>query len=448
MKHVSLIIIAFAALSLITAAQSLATQPFYRDSSNPTPQSVSKKGLQVELVDDAIALGIKHAALNVNLAQLISPNSDDAAAVHAYNRNGQSFQFSKRYVQSLDRQISKLSDNQITINLILLVYQSAHDDVNRLLLHPEYDQRAPNRLSAFNLKTEAGARWLDATIDFLAERYSGLHPKQGRVNGYIVGNEVNSHWWWANAGERSLEEFVDEYEQVVRTFAKIIAARNPEAKVYVSLEHHWNRAFQSQHPERCFGARQFLERFNELAKARGNFSWHVAFHPYPENLFDPRFWEDQSATFRFDTERVTFKNLEVLTEFLKQDRFLLDGKPRRVILSEQGFHTPDGPEGESIQAAAYCLAYRKVDQLPGIDAFILHRHVDHPREGGLRLGLRSFVPSAPDPRPPKRIYDCFKAAGTELENQAFQFAIPIVGQENWNDLLRPKTISSLAPQDR
>ena len=39
----------------------------------PYPQPSSKKGLQVQMVDDAIALGIRHAALNFNLAQLIDP---------------------------------------------------------------------------------------------------------------------------------------------------------------------------------------------------------------------------------------------------------------------------------------------------------------------------------------------------------------------------------------
>ena len=42
----------------------------------PYPTSASKKGLQVELVEDALALGVKHAALNFNLAQMIDPKGD------------------------------------------------------------------------------------------------------------------------------------------------------------------------------------------------------------------------------------------------------------------------------------------------------------------------------------------------------------------------------------
>jgi len=39
------------------------------------PAAASKKGLQVETVEDALALGVKHAALNFNLAQLIDPQN-------------------------------------------------------------------------------------------------------------------------------------------------------------------------------------------------------------------------------------------------------------------------------------------------------------------------------------------------------------------------------------
>ena len=42
--------------------------------SEPYPTAPSKKGLQVEIVEDALALGVRHAALNVDLARVIAPN--------------------------------------------------------------------------------------------------------------------------------------------------------------------------------------------------------------------------------------------------------------------------------------------------------------------------------------------------------------------------------------
>jgi hypothetical protein len=42
----------------------------------PYPSATSKKGLQVEMVEDALALGVKHATLNFNLCQLIAPDAN------------------------------------------------------------------------------------------------------------------------------------------------------------------------------------------------------------------------------------------------------------------------------------------------------------------------------------------------------------------------------------
>src|SRR5690606_3555313 len=114
---------------------------------------------------------------------------------------------------------------------------------------------------------------------------------------------------------------------------------------------------------------------------------------------------------------------------------LFQGSPRRVILSEQGFHTPPTPDGESVQAAAYCYAYELVDRLDGIDAFILHRHIDHPNEGGLLLGLRTREPDGTFR--PKKIWECFRAAGTGAWGRESAFAKGIVGAEVWDANLGP-----------
>ena len=190
-------------------------------------------------------------------------------------------------------------------------------------------------------------------------------------------------------------------------------------------------------PLHSMSGKYFIETLNTIVKSGGNFDWHVAFHPYPENLFDPRTWEDIDATRSFDTRKITFKNIEILPAFLHQARFLHDGKPRRIILSEQGFHTPEGPDGERDQAAAYAYAYYRVRHTNGIDAFILHRHVDHPGEGGLRLGLRSS--RSGEGRP---ICDVFRQADTADWLEAFKFALPVIGIKKWTDILPPKPLQT------
>ena len=399
------------------------------------PTAISKKGLQVQMVDDALTLGIKHATLNVNLSQFADPQ--DGPRSIPFESAGRTYRLRRGYTESLDRQIKALSDGGVIVYLILLAYESGDPKVNELVLHPRYNKSAPNKLGAFNTVSEDGRRWFSACIEFMAARWSGASREHGQVAGHIIGNEVNSHWWWSNMGRVSMEEFADDYLRTVRLAHTALRKHSPWARVYLSLEHHWNKRFGAGDERQSFPGRPFLDYFAAQARKGGDFDWHIAFHPYPENLFEPRFWRDKTATFKDDTPRITFKNIEMLPAYLERPELRFNGQVRRIILSEQGFHTPDGPEGETIQAAAYCYAYRRIETIRTIDAFILHRHVDHSKEGGLRLGLwRNKPGSIADPDTKKRIYDCFRLADTPQWREAFNFALPIIGLENWEEAPR------------
>ncbi len=399
------------------------------------PRLSSKKGLQVQMTDDAIALGVKHAAFNFDFGRAIqpAPQGDDAR----FETDGRVFWFDRRYIEGIDREVKTMSDSGAAVTLILLNYVHAGTAANGILQHPRYDAACPQGLSAFNTGTAEGLAWYKACVEFLADRYSQTGFPHGRVVNYIVGNEVNTHWHWDNMGRVTMEEFARDYARAVRLCAMGVRKYTPAGRVYVSLEHHWNIRFAAVDERQSFPARPFLEYFNEVAKAGGDFDWNVAFHPYPEDLFNPRTWQDKSATLQEDTPRITFRNIEMLPAFLRRPEMRYRGAARHVILSEQGFHSAPTAEGEQLQAAAYCYAWRKIVNLRGIDAFILHRQVDHAGEGGLNLGLWRRNPASAQPSEPlskKPIYEVFRRAGTPQWKEAFAFALPIIGIRSWDEM--------------
>jgi hypothetical protein len=403
----------------------------------PFPRAASKKGLQVQMVDDAIALGVKHAALNVDLARM--PDLRSRSDSLTWVMDGETFRIRRGAVEELDRRVKPLSDTGALVYFILLAYDPGDPAIRRLMLHPDYDLSAPNRLGAFNTSTPDGLKWFKALVEFLVERYNRPDQEHGRAVGFILGNEVNSHWWWSNMGPVSLERFTEEYLRTLRVAWMAARKQSASARVYISLEHHWTILYGGDE-QRAFRGKAFLDLLARRTTESGPFDWHVAYHPYPENLFECRTWLDRTAQPNPNTPRITFKNLPVLTDYLKRPELRHHGRPRRVILSEQGFHTPDRPDGERDQAAAYCYAYYRSAHLPGIDAFILHRHVDHKGEGGLKLGLWTWKEDSPSPSEPgrkKRIYDVFKAADTPTWRKAFQFALPVIGIKSWEELDRP-----------
>ncbi len=402
----------------------------------PIPRTHSKKGLQVQMVDDAIALGVRHAALNVDLANLFAWNPTPEAIL--YVLDGDRFFFNRAAVAGLDQQVMPLSHAGMTVTLILLNYTNTADQrAAEVTQHPNYSDGCPNHLSAFNTVTDEGLKYYRAAVEFLIDRYTQPDGRFGRALGYIIGNEVNSHWHWCNMGEVKMEDFTEDYLRAMRIAVTAAEKICPAARVYMSLEHHWNSRFDSE--TKSFPGRAFMELFARRAREQGDFAWNLAHHPYPDNLMEPAFWNDKAATADVNTTpKITFKNIELLPEYLRRPEMLYKSEPRRLILSEQGFHTKDGPEGEMLQAAAYCAAYFKIANIDGIDAFILHRHVDFRDEGGLKLGLwtRNEASSGPgDPGRPKRIHEVFRMADTPAWPAAFEFAKPIIGIKDWTELL-------------
>lgn len=383
----------------------------------PTPPN--QKGLQVQMVDDALALGIHHAGINVNLTGLFDPKSKPETGDFIFNQN---------YLTSLDRQIKPLSDKGVLVYLIIIAYPSKNPAIDAVVLHPGH--RKDYKFSVGAVNTTNG--FLDAIMNLLAERWSGAHPDYGRVWGWIIGNEVNSHFLWNNMGLVPLETAASEYEKAFRIMHQAIRKHSLNARTYLSSDHHWSSSMHNVSPQEATPGRDFLDAFARLVRERGDFDWNVAWHPYPEDLGNPRAWADKTVTHDDNTNKVTFKNLEVLPKHLERPELFFHGKPRRIILSEQGFHTLLTPEGEKLQAAAYAYAWEKIQTLPTIDAFIYHRHVDHAHEGGLRLGLWRNAPnSVANPHSKKLIYELFQKAGTPAWRSAADALLPVTGLQAW-----------------
>jgi hypothetical protein len=401
----------------------------------PFRWSAGIKGVQsIVDVEDAVKLGIKHAAHNVLLSQIVDISGGSPEAV--WKVDDENVPIRLDVVRQLDVTFRRLTAAGVNNTIILLNSVPNGPDPKNPLIHPRTDlKHAPNHLGAFNTTSKPGERGFRAALEFLANRYSNPTGEHGWVSGYIIGNEVQAHWYWYNLGEATPADVIADYAHTLRVAHQSVRKFHPEVRIYVSMDHHWT-ASPDGNPKKALPGKVLLDDLNARIKADGDFEWHVAFHPYPEDLFNPRTWNDKQATLDASTPKITFKNLEVLSQYLRRAGMQFENHPRRIILSEQGFHTPDGPDGERIQAAAFAYAYYRALHIDGIDAFILHRHVDHRDEGGLKLGIWTCKPgSATTPDRKKYLYYVFRAADTENWRQTFEFARPIIGIDRWEELL-------------
>jgi len=399
----------------------------------PYPTTSSPKGIQVQMIPDALELGIHHATLNLRLNALLSPEKEAKPGQPTTSADGFTFAINQKSVEAMDRQIKPLSDKGVVVTLIITTVRSPIERIRKLTIHPKADP-IKGMTMASDTVTPEGRACYKALTEFIAKRWSAADAKHGRVWGWIVSNEVNSHHEWHQMGPATVEEVATQYEDQVRLAWESLRQHSTNARVYLSMEHNWT-AKNNRNPLQACPGRTLLELFAKRARERGDFDWNLAFHPYPSNLRDPRTWLDK-ISFNDDTPKVTFKNLEVLTKKLVTPEMLYAGKPRRLSFTEQGFDVTQRPEALTEQAAAYAYAWEKVIRLgDAVDAFHYHRHVDHSLENGLRFGLWSNKPgtiSEPDQKRP--IWFLFKSAGTAEWKAAAEPYLKTCGLKSWDEL--------------
>jgi hypothetical protein len=162
-----------------------------------------------------------------------------------------------------------------------------------------------------------------------------------------------------------------------------------------------------------------LNRLAESSRVEGDFAWGLAYHPYPQDLRNPATWNDRQVTDDFDTPLITPKNIAVLDRWMHRDDMRdAEGNVRGVLLSEQGFNSPDySDESQRLQAAAYLYMWPKLRKLNSVEAFHNHRWVDHPHEGGLLLGLRKLAEGGRPYGDKKLAWYVYKALDTPSETE-------------------------------
>ncbi len=404
----------------------------------PYPTADTKKGLLVEMTDDAEELGIGHAVVNVEMSTMMFEQKLNPANTIDYTMDGTTYYFNKGYFENLDKKIKPLSDNGVIVNLILILYPNFPDNsMTDVLHHPNAVMgTGGGGVLAFNTVEEEGLQTFKAAMEFITDRYTREDQAYGRAVGYIVGNEVDAQWEWQNMGYATLDEFVEQYEPALRIAYMAARKHYANARVYTSLTNHWAKAYDSN-PEKGYAGREVIDRLNQESKQNGDFPWHIAYHPYPEDFFNTDTWNDALATDSVNADVVTFKNIHILNNYMGQEYLKYGSERRRIILSEQGFHTADSTlESAKSQAAAYAYAYYKTAFLDGIDAFILFSHVDIPSYG-LNMGLWTQDPDTSTPMVPKNkkyIYDVFKYIDTNQSLAVTDFAKSIIGISDWSQV--------------
>ena len=382
-------------------------------------------------VEDLDELNITSATVNVWFTKFMFTKPAPGRIEHIYN--GKSYYFKEKDVAQFDSTFSKTARKGIVTAAILLVDKAEKcpdPEIGRLLQHPDMDPAGIYSMP--NMTNPASVDCYAAALDFLASRYSRPDKKYGRLNHWIMHNEVDAGWEWTNMGEKTAGIFMDTYIKSMRMCYAIARTYNPHSEVFVTLTHYW--AWTS-HP-RFYPSKDLMDILIQYTKKEGDFEWAMAHHPYPQSLREPKTWLDGQVDFTFNSPLITFKNLEVLNAWIKLPEVLYKGKTKRTLwLSENGTNSKTYSEQDlKEQAAGFAYTWKKMEKLDGIDGFQWHNWFDHRKEGGLRIGLRRFPDDEQDPGGAKPVWYVFKAADTPNENTVFDQYKEMIGIKDWKEV--------------
>ena len=384
------------------------------DHANDRVVPISQKGLTCLSrrgpLEDIVDLGVHAVTWNVPLTRFVSHSAKPHTT--ELEIDGKKFFFREDVLRSYEPLIDFCRRNKIVVSAIVLLPMNGQFKNPSLMIHPESDG---GTYAMPNLTSQTSVNLYAYVLDRIADHFSNTQQFPGGVTNWIAHNEIDFHPVWTNMGKQPRELVTETYYRSMRMIHNIAVSHNPNARVFASLTHHWNLKKQDTWDQ--LSPRDVVQTLQRYSQMEGDFGWGIAYHPYPQSLFADIAWNDTRAEQGFDTPLITIQNLEVLGRFLGQPTMLSsDGKVRPVLLSEQGFHTQgtDQPSQDN-QAASLLFAMNKVRKMPWIEAFIYHRWIDHPHEGGLALGLRGF-PSQQHPHGKrKRSWFVYQAIGTDKE---------------------------------
>lgn len=380
--------------------------------------------------EDMVLLGVGGGNFNIMLNEILFPDNAPGRTPYQYCGRTWYVDLDSPAIRTLDLNARKAKEHGWLISAILLLPLDRDFQPGTWLMEAAHPERQASAAFAMpDMLSRRGVEAYAATMTFLCERYSS--DEHGRIHHWIIHNEIQNGFYWTNAGDRRMLSYMNLYQKSMRTVYNIARQFDPHAQVLVSMDHDWNRKSN----KRSYEGRDLLNYLVDFCRQEGDFQWAVAFHPYPQDINNPRTWEDDQATFRFDTPFLTPKNLEVLDAWVELPEVLYRGQPREIHFTEQGLNSPDYSE-KSLrdQAAGMVYTWEKIAHLKHAKCYYYHLWADDPGEGGLRLGLRRFADFKENPLGKKPIWEVVRAFETPDWNRVRESYKPTLGISDWSQI--------------
>lgn len=351
-------------------------------------------------------LDAKHTLVNMNLNDLIGTRENGEPYVY----NGKTYYFTNERQADVKRFVTR------GVCVTMVVYMTWSDE-NKYLIYPTGRQKR-EYWYMLNTSTAKARETLEAAFCYLGEKFS--RPEY-LVSNWVLGNEVNSQYFWNHAGNLSFKKYVKAYVQAFKMLSDGVQSSWSNARVFVPLDNAWNIPVS----EVGWNGKTFLTEFAKALKTEcSDTKWNLAYHAYSYPLTEAPYKKNQYVTKSADSPYITPQNLKYLTNYIKKKY----GSSTRIILAEQGYMAS---MGEKAQAASILYSYYMAEFDPMVDAYLMRCEYDDAWEvsQGYAMGLSDSKGKR------REAYKIFKYMDSTKSTAYAKRYLKTVGASSWEKII-------------
>lgn len=380
-------------------------------SETPALNIRSKKGLFGECDSDCFEdLCASYVTVNFEISEFIYPNEIDGVVLPAptsdvisYISNGKTYYFRESVVEEFDELVSRYYNLGAHVTAVIIAKNNSDASAFPQQMTYPYSTVGTHYM-ALNTSNQFGFEYYIAMMEFLADRYTQNSYANGYIGNFVIGNEVDYAKDYNRISENnvSLNVYMEEYSRLLR-LANLAAKKfHSEITVTMPTTQWWSRNGYDVGVG-SYAPKDMIEWLNAKTKSEGDYDWCIAPHFYTYGLANSDVYlmdtvegAKKGENGDYNTSSLlTFSNLEILQQFLDQEKMKVNGNVRKVYSTEAGCSSYAGSDDEAQillnqqrQAAYVASTWYKVSQLDCIVAYSYYRVYDSVNDGGnLECGL-------------------------------------------------------------
>ncbi len=339
---------------------------------------------------------ITDTLVTVDIGKFFSHSSSSGAK---YECGGNVFYYNPEYVEQTDALLLPYAEKGIRVTLLITLSDTQNEALNKILIHP--DSSLESSSPAFNTNSKTSLSYLRAFCEFFAQRYCVESPCVSKA---VFGKEVANAKRSYNMGEKSLYDFTDSYSIALLTVNNAFRSVSKSVGIYTHIDNNWDTDIPFGSYDR-YDNKAFLTSLNNRISDYGNIDWGVVINVYPKEQANYLAYADPSISTATDSDYITFGNLEILSDFLKNTDMLYNNAQRSLVIVEEAQF--EGLDEQTI-AASYVYNYYKSQGLSA-EAYITNVNFE--------------------------FGNVMKYIDTSLTDKTTKFALDILKIKSWNEAI-------------